>query len=126
MFWYLATPYTNYPDGHEAAFREASANAALLVRHGVPVFCPIAHTHPMAEHLPAEVQDHEFWMEVDAPFMAAAFGAIVLKMPGWQRSRGVSHEIDFFLNRGKPVFYMNVGQLPCLATLRAYAGGWPR
>jgi nucleoside 2-deoxyribosyltransferase len=119
MFWYLATPYTNHPDGHEAAFLEACETAALLIRSGVPVFSPITHSHSIAACLPG-YQTHDFWMNVDKPFMRTAFGAIVVRMKGWRESRGVAYEIEFFQSRGKPVFYIEPGELPCLATLRAY------
>lgn len=45
---YLATPYSKYPRGIEAAFVDASRLAACLVRLGISVYSPIAHTHPIA------------------------------------------------------------------------------
>ena len=46
MFWYLASPYSKYPEGTQAAFEMACWQAGLLIRAGVPVFSPIAHSHP--------------------------------------------------------------------------------
>lgn len=57
-FYYLATPYSRYAAGIEAAFQAASEQAAILVRHGIPVFCPIAHTHPIAIHGDIDPFDH--------------------------------------------------------------------
>lgn len=123
MFWYFATPYTNYPEGRETAFNLAAEQASLLMRHRVPIFCPITHTHPIAAHVPADIQNHDFWMSVDRPFMRLAFGMIVCKLPGWKDSDGIAYETDFFKSRGKPVFYMQPDKLPDLSTLRAYEQG---
>jgi hypothetical protein len=37
-FFYLATPYSLYPQGHEAAWRDACALSARLIRAGLTVF----------------------------------------------------------------------------------------
>ena len=41
VFHYLATPYTRYPHGMEAAYREARKCAAMLTDTGVIVFAPV-------------------------------------------------------------------------------------
>jgi len=112
MFWYLATVYTSHPDGFERAFIEASENAALLVRHGLPIFCPIAHTHPMSVHGGLPPTGHDFWMRVDEPFVEAAHGLIVCKMPNWENSRGIAHEIKKFTAARKRVVWMRPGMIP--------------
>lgn len=105
-FWYLATPYTNYPEGRHAAFEMACDCAARLVLEKVGVFCPIAHSHPIADHLmPHHATDHDLWMGVDQPFMEAAVGLIVVKADGWQESRGVTKEIEHFTAACKPIIY---------------------
>ena len=43
---YLATPYSKYPAGLQQAFVDAAKLAALLLRSGMNVYSPIAHTHP--------------------------------------------------------------------------------
>lgn len=45
---YLATPYSKFEGGLEAAFRAAAEVAAKLVRQGESVYSPICHTHPIA------------------------------------------------------------------------------
>lgn len=105
-YWYLATPYSKYPQGHEAAFREASRIAAWFLKNHVPVFCPIAHSHPLTEHGDLPGTDHEFWMWADSPLMASACGLIVCKMDGWDESAGIAEEIRRFTAGGKPIVYM--------------------
>ena len=44
---YLATPYSKFPGGIQAAFIDAACIAARLLRAGVKVYSPITHTHPI-------------------------------------------------------------------------------
>ena len=111
-FWYLASPYSKYSAGIFAAYADACQQAALLVRAGVPVFSPIAHSHGIAEFGEIDPADHEIWLPADAPFMDAAHGIVVCKLPGWDKSRGVQHEIDVFQSADKPVVYMEPGVVP--------------
>ncbi len=105
-FWYLATPYSGYPDGIEAAFQEASAAAASLIERGIRVYCPIAHTHPIAIYGNLDPKDHSIWLPADGPFMDAAAGLIVVQMKGWEESKGITEEIIRFREAGKPVLNM--------------------
>lgn len=105
-FWYLATPYTNYAQGHVEAANMACRKAAELMLAGVPVFSPIAHSHPIAvEGLRDKQLDHDFWMRADAPMMEAASGLIVVMCDGYNTSRGVQEEIRRFQTAGKPVVF---------------------
>ena len=105
-FSYLATPYSKYPGGIEAAHREACRAAAMLVKAGVGVYSPIAHTHPIAIYGGIDPLNHDIWLPADTPMMQAASSITVVKMKGWQESVGVAHEIKAFQEMGKPVFYM--------------------
>lgn len=121
-FWYLATPYTNYPRGQDAAYIEACRNHAKLLAAGVPTFCPIAHTHTASHYVPNSMRtDHQFWMDADRPFMAAAVGLIVVTMDGWTASRGVAEEIASFQAMHKPIFHMEPGIIPPGVLLRTQA-----
>lgn len=106
LYWYLATPYTKYPLGLEQAYKDACAVAGFLLKHGWNVFCPIAHSHPIAEHGNVGHCDHDFWMRVDRPMMDHACGLMVCEMPGWRESTGVNIEIATFTAAGKPIWYL--------------------
>lgn len=105
-YWYLATPYSKYPEGLNAAWVAACEAAGHLVRQGRTIYCPIAHTHPIAIYGQLNPLDHEIWLPLDKPFMDNAIGLIVVKMPSWQDSYGISVEIDVFQAAGKPIEYM--------------------
>jgi hypothetical protein len=111
-YWYLGSPYSKYPDGVEAAFQAVCREAGRLIRAGVPVYSPIAHTHPIAVYSQMDVYDHSIWLPADRPMMEAACGLIILRMASWEVSVGLQHEIVFFKNAGKPVSFMDPGSVP--------------
>lgn len=113
-FHYLAGPYSAHPAGLEAAYRAACEATAFLIRHGIPVFSPIAHTHGVAIHGGIDPVDHAIWLPADEPMMQAAKGLIILRIRGWDTSKGVEAEYRTFAAAGKPVRYMDPGQLPHL------------
>jgi hypothetical protein len=103
---YLATPYSKYRDGIDCAFRDAAALAARLLKLGVKVYSPIAHTHPIAIYGQLDPLDHAIWMPFDEAMMTASAALLVAQMQGWRESYGINHEIEFFKAGGKPVFYL--------------------
>lgn len=104
---YLATPYTNFPGGLQAAFRIAAKLTAALIRSGVNVYSPIAHTHPAAVYGGLDPLDHAIWMKFDEVMMERCDTLIVAHLTTWERSKGVAHEIAFFERAGKPIFDLN-------------------
>jgi len=110
-FWYLATPYSKYPDGIEAAFVAAAKAAARLIAAGVPVYSPIAHTHPIAIHGGMDPLDHKIWLPADMPMMTAAHGLLVAKLLTWDKSYGIAIEIGEFARSGKPIEYLESADL---------------
>lgn len=110
-FWYLATTYTNFVNlgagDLDEAFAIAAENAALLVANGVPVFCPIVHSHPMST-VRDELAgfDHDLWLSLDDHFLEACKGLIVVKMVGWETSFGITYERRRISEMKKPTIYM--------------------
>lgn len=104
---YLATPYSKFEGGIDAAFQAAAKVAAQLVRVGVCVYSPICHTHPIAVHGGLDPFDHELWMAFDKAMMDACDGLIVAKLPGWEDSCGMQLEIEYFRAAGKPIQYVD-------------------
>lgn len=104
---YLASPYS-HDDAHvrrrrfDAACR---AVARLMERDGEPVFSPIAHSHPVEAHM-AEVHDTAWWLRMDAPFLQVCDRLVILTLPGWDISRGVALERQFFEGLRRPVSFM--------------------
>lgn len=104
---YLATPYTHYKGGIEQAFIDASKLAARLFEAGIKIYSPIAHCHPIAIHGGLDPLNATMWIAFDEAIMSVSNVLIVAMMDGWDKSRGVLHEIEFFHARNKVVFGCN-------------------
>lgn len=115
--WYLATVYTQHPEGLLKAYTDANEAAARVIENwGVRIFCPIAHSHSLCAvygtkgGLGGET-DADFWKWFDAPFLERCDGLIVVRMPGWKKSVGITHEIDVMEKAGKPILYLSWPEL---------------
>ena len=102
-YWYVASPITRYPRGLSAAVRDASRAAAVLVAHGVPLYCPAAHSHALAKHGGLDPLDHGLWLPQCMPLLDAAGGLIVLTLDGWRDSYGMGVERKRFRATGRPI-----------------------
>lgn len=111
-FWYMATPYSKWPAGIDAAFEMACREAARLLKAGITVYSPIAHTHPIAKLGGIDPLSHEIWLAADRPLMDAARGLIVVRAHGWEDSYGIGEEIKVFRAAGKPILYVDPEQHP--------------
>lgn len=105
--YYLATPYTNFQQGRTQAFVEACAAAAALMKRGMIVFSPIAHSHPIAVHGDISQIDHDFWLGQDILMLDKSDVLLVAMMPGWRQSKGICAEIAHAEKTGKPVCYLS-------------------
>jgi hypothetical protein len=102
LFVYLASPYTGSIQEQQQRFVEAQAATAWLLNKGVFVYSPIGACHPLA-NLHKLPTDWKFWAEYDKMFISRVDEFWVLKIPGWDRSVGVTAEIKFAREIGKPI-----------------------
>ena len=103
---YLASPYFDPdPSVRLFRFRAVSRVAAGMMKEGTMVFSPISHCHPMAEEagLP---KGWGFWGKYDEAMLSRCQKMVVLKLPGWDKSEGVSREIELAREFGIPVEFM--------------------
>ena len=105
-YWYIASPYSLYDYGKEAAAREVGMAALELTKRGFTVFSPIAHSHALCLTDSRLQDDGFFWEQQDRPFLEAAMGLIVVKMVGWSESIGVDHEINRSREMKKPIMFL--------------------
>lgn len=122
---YLASPYTSTEIGvKEQRAREVARVAGKLIEDGYNVFCPIAHSHFIADQssMPAASEGcgdyskdpvHRRWMEVDIAVLKYCDELWVLKLPGWDSSTGVQQEIDYAKQHNKNInlIELNKGEL---------------
>jgi hypothetical protein len=112
--WYLATPYSKWPAGPDDAAHQAALLAIRLQAAGLVVYSPIVHSHALCvadkslDHL-----NHDFWLRIDRTHIAGSCGLIVAQMPGWEASKGVEQEIDWFRCdfKAKPRFLLDLDDL---------------
>lgn len=104
---YVASVYTQDPLGLENAFSNANTVGAYLVKHGINVFVPIAHSHPISLLVSPELNTHETWMAQDYPMVYHAAAIVLTKMPGWQKSKGMAMEASWARKWGKPVYELD-------------------
>lgn len=104
-FIYLASPYSKYKDGQEAANRLVCKYAGDIIKAKLPVFCPISHSHAISVNTDLAAMDHSVWMPLDFAFTEAAFAMVVCMMDGWDESFGVRKEIEFMKAHNKPIYY---------------------
>ena len=103
---YLASPYTKYYLGQEVAFEQIAVYAGKLIQHGVAVYAPIVHTHPIATRSNLDPGNHDVWLPIDETMMRLADALCVVTMPGWDQSDGIAHERMFFRRQNKPEYFI--------------------
>ena len=110
--YYLASPYHHdHVSVRRRRYGQAVRAAAALMARGTLVFSPIVHNHPLVEtRLIASSQEYaarwRFWRLYDFAMLARCQGLLVLKIPGWEQSRGVNAELKEARRLGKPVGYV--------------------
>lgn len=91
---YLASPYSHRdPAVKEARFVHACKAAAWLLTNFPEdnVFAPIPHSHPMAVHGNLR-GDWTFWKRIDVDWLHRCNEFMILTLPGWEESTGVTDE----------------------------------
>lgn len=80
--------------------------AAKLMRDGVHLYCPIAHTHPIAVKgdLP---RGWDYWEAYDRKLLAACQELWIVMMDGWQESKGIAAERAIANELGLPVRFLD-------------------
>lgn len=104
---YLATPYTLFPDGTDAAYEAACAVAGKLMSRGIYVFSPIAHSHGIAKHGGINALDHAFWLDQDRTLQDDCDALVIAQFTGWDLSDGIKAEFAHAMLRGQPIHYLD-------------------
>jgi len=108
---YLASPYNNYHTGSEQAFIDICVIAGHLIEAGVNLYCSIAHCHSIATHTGMALHNYDLWMPLDKMMMDRCDVMIIAHMLGWENSRGIKEEIEYFALAKKPIFDLDIKTL---------------
>lgn len=95
---YLASPYTSDLKGQlklslqQERANQALAFTAMMMQQGFVLFSPVVYGHSIASvaGLPT---DAEFWWQFNIDYLRHAEAIFVLRLPGWDQSKGVQAEI---------------------------------
>ena len=115
---YIASPYTiRSPQQYTFAerkqiyqkrYEDVTDYAAWLAKQKKLFYAPITMTHPL---LPlteeATSDDWHYWMELDRPYMELCTQLNVLQLDEWQLSSGIKEEVEHFLRKGAPIFFVD-------------------
>ena len=99
---YLACPYSD-ESGRVRAERVAGSVRAMkwLVERGCVVFNPLSHSDGVGDF------GEEVWYALDLRVLEGCDHLLVLMLDGWDESFGVALEIEFALERGMGVDFLD-------------------
>lgn len=105
---YLASPYSS--DNGTTINRRVTATqqaTAKLIEQGNLIFSPIVHSHPIADLVSFSpintAKAMSGWTAYDEAIIDKCDEVWVLMLDGWDKSRGVSHEIAYAFANKKPM-----------------------
>ena len=103
---YLACPYS-HPDKEvrEQRFRAANRAAGNLMQEGLHVYSPISHTHPIAVECELP-KGWDYWEAFDRIYISFCYKIVVLKIEGWEQSKGVRAEMAIAKEMNIPIEFM--------------------
>lgn len=105
---YLASPFS-HKDKWVMKLRWAiiTAIGAKLISQKHHIFGPITESHSYAEFGVGE-SGWQFWGEHDRLMISKCDEVLVVKMKGWEDSVGVNAEIQYAIDKGIPLKFIEV------------------
>ena len=109
---YLASPYS-----HEEAFiREVRYQGALmavgaLMAQDFLVVSPIVHCHEVAIRV-ALPSSWDYWKKFCTALLLGCGQVVVLKLPGWEDSKGIAAELAISRELHLPIIYLDYFDYP--------------
>lgn len=107
---YLASPYSHPDPAVRLRRYEEAAQACAKLCKSIHVFSPIVHWHEIAQRhvLPT---DAAHWWDYNRSFLRRCDSVIVLELPGWDLSEGVTLEIKLATYLSIPITYQKLSSL---------------
>lgn len=97
---YLASPYSSPDPGiMSERYTKTMIVAAGLLRERRWCYSPIVHCHEMAVRFSLP-KDFDYWSEYNYHMLERADEFYILALPGWQESRGVEAERQWWIDNG--------------------------
>ena len=107
---YLASPYTLNGTASETQREErveqVTRCAHMMMSMGMNVFSPVTHSYYVEQsRWPLAFSTTE-WLQIDFEYLGSAVGMAVLMLDGWQKSIGVTREIEYARKHHIPVMFI--------------------
>ena len=104
-FIYIASPYTHkLQEVVDRRFKAAEDFTAMCLMKGMHVYSPIVHCHELAAKYDLP-HDFDYWGSYNRAMLCKASKMIVMRIDGWECSKGVQSEIEFAKQCGIEVEY---------------------
>jgi len=105
---YLASPYTHSSHAiQEERFLAVSRIVAhFLPINRAPVFSPILYAHELAKNF-SLATDFQSWLRFNNAMLRLSNELWVLRLDGWEESKGVKHELAVAEFIGTPIHYLD-------------------
>lgn len=103
---YVASPYTHVsPVVQKERYEKAMEFCAVATKNKLIVYSPVVHWHPISVRygLPG---DAAFWHKHNMEILRHCARMIVLKLQGWEVSKGVQSEISIAETLMIPIDYI--------------------
>lgn len=102
MFIYLASPYSHKnPAIRHQRWRAALHATATFLQDGHFIYSPIVHCHELAQAHNFS-KDFEFWKEYNFAMLERASALWILRIDGWEQSKGIAAERAFAEEKNIP------------------------
>jgi hypothetical protein len=106
-FIYIASPYTSPdPEVVQQRFEVAEAYTHYLLKNEFWAYSPVVHCHEIA-HKFSLPKNFDYWMNYNFAMLSKASDLHVLKIPGFEESKGVAGEVEFAKKCGISVIYVD-------------------
>ena len=102
---YLASPFSGTKEQRADRERHARLATKAMVQAGLLVYSPIVHSAQLDAF--GDRCTYEQWRRTDEAMIDRLDLVVVLQIPGWDKSKGVSEEIRHAEEIGIPVYYMS-------------------
>lgn len=108
-YYYISNPYNGTEEQKEERAKIAAEVCLKLLKRGVHAWSPIVHNHAMLRDSSdfSLEQRRTLILDFDFSLLLSSKAMIVLKIPGWKKSYGVSKEIELCKERSIPIYYLD-------------------
>lgn len=117
---FLASPYSSQNRLVSIMrFCKAYQVAISMIKADIPVYSPIAMTGFMPTSEKEDNISSETWIKHSTAVLDYCAAFVILKLPGWESSKGVAKEIEVAKQKNLPIFsieYFNESDLSLIET----------